>query len=262
MKLRWKILIAVGVLVVALVGTVAWLVWPRGTTPVTEDQALDEFHRRSEGSSTTGGPSATEPAPGVYRYSADGNERIKIGPLPTDTRTLPDTVTASVVASNARCFTFSINFFAEHIEDTRYCTTGDGSLRLDEHLKHQTVGVVSPTATMRCDPATVLPPSPSRVPIRCSLTLAGAPISVDATLVGTAERKPARTTRVGDSTVQVTPVTVTFTLSGDLTGSWTETTWFTENHLPVRIDRRLSLRGPATFGESSRLTLLDLTPAT
>ncbi len=262
MRIGRRILIAVAVLVIALIGTIAWFVWPRGTTPLTEDDALDDFRRRSTGTLTDSGPRGARPAVGVYRYSAEGNERVKFGPLPTETRTIPATITASVVHPDDRCFTFGVNFFAEHTEETRYCAAGDGSLTLDEHLKHQTIGAISHTATMRCDPAVVLPASTPSVPIRCELGLSGAPIGVDATLTGTATRRPDRMMRIGRSTVSVSPVTVSFTLGGDLTGTWTETTWFTEDRLPARIDRRLSLRGPATFTESSRLTLLDLTPTT
>lgn len=257
-----KVLIAAVVLVIALAGAVAWFVWPRGTTPLSEDEAVDDFRKRTEGTATTGDPDGAMPAAGVYRYAATGEERVKFGPLPAETRTIPEIVTATVVHSDARCFTFSVSFFAEHTEDSRYCLAGGGSLRLDEHLKHQTIGAVSPTATMRCDPATVLPATTASVPIRCRMELAGAPISVDATLTGTAARRPDRPMRIGAATSTVTPVTVRFTLGGDLTGTWTETIWFTEDRLPALIDRRLSLRGPATFTESSRLTLLDLTPTT
>ena len=50
-------------------------------------------------------------------------------------------------------------------------------------------------------------------------------------------------------------------MTGDLTGTWDETTWWTTEHLPVRIERTLDLSGPATFSETSKLQLISLTPA-
>ncbi len=50
-------------------------------------------------------------------------------------------------------------------------------------------------------------------------------------------------------------------VTGDLTGTWDETTWWTDEHLPVRIERTLDLSGPATFSETSKLQLTSLTPA-
>ena len=59
----------------------------------------------------------------------------------------------------------------------------------------------------------------------------------------------------------VTPVNVNYAASGDLKGTWDETTWWTDEHLPVRIERTLDLSGPATFSETSKLQLTSRTPA-
>src|SRR3546814_19363138 len=67
---------------------------------------------------------------------------------------------------------------------------------------------------------------------------------------------------IGDQSVETTPLTVAYEVSGDLTGTWTETLWLTETFLPAKIERSLDLSGPATFVEHSELTLLDLSPST
>ncbi len=257
--------------VAAVLGLVAvagaWLLWPRGTTEVTEQEALDDFRDRA---STTGGPvapsTAPVPAAGVYTYRAEGQEEVKLGPLPAETRPLPETVTAIVVATDRGgdrdCFTLTVNLFAEHTEDTTYCVDGAGRLTLDRHVKHQQIGPVAPTAEMTCDPSTLFDPDEETTTVGCTLDLTGGPTAVRASLTGTATAAPTEPLTVGADEVEALPLTVSYEVSGDLSGTWTETLWLAPDHLPVRIERALDLSGPATFTERSTLDLLDLAPST
>src|SRR3546814_5637860 len=95
--------------VVVLVGAAgAFVLWPRGTTEVSKQEALDDFRSRAaqtgSGSASdaarSDGPAAL-PAPCVYTYSASGQEEVKLGPLPADARPLPATVTAVVEIGRA-----------------------------------------------------------------------------------------------------------------------------------------------------------------
>ncbi|HEY9566232.1 MAG TPA: hypothetical protein VIR30_20925 [Nocardioides sp.] len=267
-KRRRLVLVAAAVVVLAGAAG-AFVLWPRGTTAVSEQEALDDFRSRTEETRSASasdavrsdGPAAL-PAPGVYTYSASGQEEVKLGPLPADARPLPATVTAVVVDAGDGCFELTVNLFAEHTEDTRYCADPSGGLTLDGHTKHQRIGALSPVATLSCDPGTLIEPGLDTVALSCDLSLDGGPASINATLAGTATRGASDELSIGDQTVEVTPLTVTYEVSGDLTGTWTETLWLTETFLPAKIERSLDLSGPATFVEHSELTLLDLSPST
>ena len=259
MSTRRRILVAALVLLLAVVGVVAWFVWPRSITPVSENTAVEDFREHTTGTTDLGG---AIPDVGVYTYAGTGDERIKFGPLPTQVRRIPATVTGIVVASGDRCFTLTVNYFVQHTEDTRYCVTGQGALRIDQQVKHQDVASFSVTSTMTCDPSVLLPDSPGDAPLDCHLTLTGAPADISMDLVGHARRGPDRSVRIGTRTVTIAPVTMTLDITGSLTGHWIETTWFTPRHLPARIDRDFALTGPATFSERSTLTLRELTPTT
>ncbi|MHB1139642.1 MAG: hypothetical protein ACYC2O_11860, partial [Microthrixaceae bacterium] len=203
------------------------------------------------------------PAVGVYTYAATGEEVVKLGPLPAETRPFPETVTAVVVAPSDApdCFDWTLNLFAEHVETTRWCDVGD-QLRLDAHTKHQKIGVLSPTASMACDPNLLPSDGAAATSLSCRLELSGGPASIAATLDGPATAAATEDLTVGGETVRATPVTVQLNVTGDLSGAWTETTWWSEDHLPVRVERSLELAGLASFTEQSALELVSLEPQT
>lgn len=62
--------------------------------------------------------------------------------------------------------------------------------------------------------------------------------------------------------MSATPITVEFLVSGDLSGASTETTWWSADHLPLRVERSLELQGLASFTEHSALELVTLEPQT
>lgn len=251
---RRRLLVGVGLVVALVVIVAAWTFWPRGTNEVSEEDAVEDFRERNdaEGDQSAGGV----PAPGVYTFRATGGEDVRLGPLPTQHRTLPDTVTAVAVDLGDGCFDWTVNLFEEHTETTRFCVDDGGALALDHHEKHQQIGALSPTASMTCDPATLV----DGADLACELDLSGGPASITASLAGTVTAGASTSVTVGEEEVDVVPLTVDYTVSGDLSGSWTETLWLTEDHLPVRIERALDLSGPATFTEDSDLELVDLTP--
>jgi len=261
-----KVVVGVAAGVVVLLGVAAVVLWPRGTSEVTADDALEDF--RDRGSTTTtaadadddGGP-GTVPSPGVYVFSAEGQEEVKLGPLPAETRPLADTVTAVVVDAGDGCFDWTVNLFAEHTEDTRFCWR-DGALTIDEHVKHQQIGALSPTATMLCDPNALPTEDEPTTTLECTLDLDGGPAAISATVEGEATVAEAEDVTVGDEEVTATPITVSHRVAGDLSGTWEETTWWSGEGLPVRIERSLDLSGPATFREDSTLELTDLAPRT
>lgn len=264
-----KAAIGVGVVVVIIVAGLAFLLWPRSATEITEDEAVESFRDRTttsqkaaEDADATSGRST--PRPGVYTYAAEGAEDVKLGPLPAENRTLPPTLTAVAVAAGNGCFDWTVNLFTQHTEDTRYCT--EPVLSFESHNKHQTIGAISPTATITCDPKALLPKdaeegTPTTTPLKCSLELTGGPKAVTATLDGTATWDGSTEKLTVDGTdVATRPIKMHFPVTGDITGTWDETIWWSADHLPVRIERSFHLAGPATFNEESKLQLTSLEP--
>lgn len=277
--MKRKLLIIGPIALVVVVGVVAFLAWPRGGTAVSEDEALENF--RSDRSSTTAGdgsgesdeapPDGSDPAdataslpvPGVYSFATTGRESVKLGPLPAETRDYPATVPVTVTAgAEDGCFTVKVDLLAEHREDTTYCTTEDGGLRLAGHEKRQVVGPMKPVATMTCHDDVLVDPNTDEGELSCSLTVDGGPAKLDATVAGTIATRSSAIEVDGQS-VDAVEVAIVNILSGDLSGSWTETIWMsTEDWLPLRIQRELDMAGLATFSESSDLTIQSLEPAT
>ena len=94
------------VFALAVVG-IGWVAWPRGSTAISHEDALEDFRRGyeadnlAEGSaadssdtSTTGASNASErpsiPEPGVYTYAAEGNEQVKLDRSPLRTAHCPE----------------------------------------------------------------------------------------------------------------------------------------------------------------------------
>lgn len=267
---RSRVLVTVASGAAVAIASAAFVLWPRNATELDEATALDDFRARSSSTvradeqPTDASVSLVDPTPvaGVYTYTAQGHEEVKLGPFPAERRRLPTTITGVVVAAPDGCFDFAINFFEQHTEETRYCVGDDGSVSIDRHEKHQQVGSIAPTGTMACDPRTIAAPHNVLLPLSCTLSMSGGPLTMNATLVGTATSSTPEPIEVGARTVEAIPVTISHGVSGDLSGSWVETLWFAENRLPVAIKRAVTLSGPATFTETSTLTLTDIAPTT
>lgn len=249
-------------MVVAAIG--AFAVWPRGATPVTEQQALDTYRSRVDDTSAPGtnpSASATRPEAGVYTFAASGQEVVKLGVLPAETRPYPATITAIVVHDEASCFTLTLNLVDQHTEDTTYCVDGPDTLRIDAHHKHQQIGAISPSATMTCDPSALVAPGTDHRSLACTMSLSGGPAQLTASLAGTVQVNRTASVTVGGEDVAAIAVDVVYQIGGDLTGTWHEQLWFTrDDWLPLRIERHLDLRGLASFTEDSTLELTDTSP--
>ena len=262
---------ALGALVIVGGGALWWLLEPRDTTEVTKKQALEQFRESDRSTSSTtpedeasdGDRPAATPAPGVYTYAASGSEDVKIGPLPTETRQFPTTVTATVTASGETCFDWNVNLFEQHTEETRWCRDGS-ALRLDQHVKHQQVGAVAPTMTMTCDPAVYVADldAAGTTSVNCVLNVKGGPFSVEAQLSGEVTWSEPETRTIDGAEVEARRLTAHYPATGSVTGTWDETVWFDENLLPLEVERSLHLAGAATFDETSTLTLQSRTPDT
>ena len=144
------------------------------------------------------------------------------------------------------------------------------------HTKHQSIGALSPIATLNCDPDFLIDPGIDESDLECQLRLDGGPAAISATVAGTATMLPTEQLTLGEfgsndtasrdtaprntAVIRTTPLAITYTVSGDLSGTWSEKLWLSDDMLPVRIVRDLELTGPATFTEHSILELSHLSP--
>jgi len=253
------------VIVLVVVFGVAYVAWPRGETPITEAQALEQFraHRTDTVGSAGKTPARRTPAPGVYAYETTGSADVKLGPLPTQARELPSIVTAVVTPARSGCFTYTLNFLAEHVEESTYCVEPDGSLVLESQRKHEKIGALSPEAKSTCDPNVLLATEAGKRPLACTLAMSAATIDLQVQLEGTATAEPETTVAVAGQEVRARRITIELDARGDLHGHWRERIWFASaDHLPVKIERDITLSGPATFSEHSTAHLRDLSPQT
>ncbi len=242
-----------------LMATTSFVLWPRGTTPLTEDEALDAFRDNNTGLTTSPPGASALPPPGVYVFAASGEEEIKLGALPTETRPYPDTVPVSVSHLDRSCFTVTIGLLDQHTEETTYCVSADRALAINSHVKHQQIGALSPIAKMECDPAEVVRTEEGQAPLRCRLTLSGGPARLTARLHGTSRFTHGATVMVAGEWVRAAKVDITYEISGDLTGTWAETLWLrADDWLPLRIEHNLELQGLAALRESFHLELTSL----
>lgn len=277
--MKRTILLGAAGVVVLLVAVLAFLFRPGSGTAVDKTEAVNDFRVKDKsvpsgkGAPSTDVPTDTEqpsvPPRGVYTYVTSGQEEVKLGPLPTTTRPFPAEVMASVVVSGdpaddapaGGCFDFQLSLIAEHVETTRYCRDGDG-LKIEGHDKTLSIGPMTATATVICEPGLMILPG---VPVDsrdCKLSLAGGPVNVETGFEGTTQIGDVTQVEIQGEKVDALPVTVTYLASGSVTGTWTERFWMSvEDWLPVRIEREVSLVGPMSISEKSRLDLLALDPA-
>lgn len=280
---------AIGVLSIVVVAAVAFIAWPRGATAVDEKQALDRFRattstsdgsvERSGGGPASGADEPPTPPVGVYTYSSVGQEEVKLGPFPTETRTFPATLTASVVDRrpnnrNERCFDFELTLIAEHVETTGFCArwadgagpdnvgTDRSSLTTVAHSKRLRMGPATPTATLVCGPPLQVSADTPMNDVACSLTLSGGPREVTAEMRGSVSIPEPATLEVAGNAVAVQMVKTDYIASGKVAGTWSETMWLSnDDWLPVRIVRQVNLSGPASIKETSELNLTSLEPS-
>lgn len=254
---------AVALLVVlAAIGT--FVFWPRGSTPITAEEALEDFRDRAgrETESEVDDPVEGDdrlPAAGVYRYRATGGESVKLGALPAEDRPYPEELTAVVVVEDG-CFRFTLNLLAQHTEETTYCPGAGQELTLRDHVKHQQVGALRPEAEMSCDPGLLHELSRSAQELRCTLSMAGGPARLGAQLAGTSTAEVPSSVEVAGEQHEAVKLDLRYDITGDLTGTWRELIWFGTDWTPLRIERDLELQGLATFTEHSELVLVDRTP--
>lgn len=253
---RWLVFGGASLFLLAVVAA-GWAVWPRDDYPATPGEALQESDSRR---STPGGAAvAGLPAAGVYTYAASGHEEAKLEGSPGKTRTYPTVVAMAVMNQPPSCFTVALTLIEAHAEDTTYCVTADGSLRLDARQEHRRTGAMSEVTNMTCDEGTVYDPAAVRTTLSCQVSLSAGDAQLTGTLTGTTEATERVLVEVGGRRVEAVLVDLRFEVSGEITGSWSERTWFARDPwLPLRIERERRLAGSAEFAEHFELALTSL----
>ena len=273
MSKRVTVGVALAVALVLAAG-VALIARPRGADPISQSEALASFREKQSTSVPdaeagadrldTGSPSV--PAPGVYSYDTSGNEVVKLGPLPAEERPYHDLTTAEVTTipsadGDPECFSFALNLLEQHTEDSVFCRTAGGGLRLESYAKHQSVAQFNPTVNIACDPGTYSEPEEVSLPLECTLVLDGGPMEVSTDFSGTARSSGPETLLVGAEEVEVLPIDIHFDFQGSVSGTWDEHLWIQiDTALPVRLEREFHLDGFASFDEVSSLRLNSTAP--
>ena len=85
MKKR-SVIVAIVVAVAAVLGIGVFLLAPRSTNEISGEQAVGDFRSRNKAETTTTVEERATPQPGVYTFSASGQETVKLGPLPAENR--------------------------------------------------------------------------------------------------------------------------------------------------------------------------------
>jgi hypothetical protein len=255
---RW-LLIVPGAVLAVVVGLAGFVLWPRSPTPITEQDALEDF--RAGGSGTLAVAPAGPP-PGVYAYDADGVEEISMGPLPLPTRDVPATVTVVVEPADGGCYTSTLNLMEEHTETTTWCVGDDGALVLRRQDKAEEVPGFHVAGETTCDPGTVLTPTGAATEVRCTLVMDVSGLTLTVELAGTATVEPGDEVDVGGTTISTRHLTLALEATGDLSGHWNEEHWLSDDLVPVRVGRDVVLDGPGRFEERTTLTLRELRPRT
>jgi hypothetical protein len=121
-RVRRYVLIASGLLVVVLAGTVVWfLVATKEPRAVT----IDEARQRSSHATVSTAPAGQfgPPRAGVYVYRGTGTEKTSFPPL---TERQGPTMPATVTAAGDGCWRFRIDLNTHHWQDWRFCADTSG----------------------------------------------------------------------------------------------------------------------------------------
>ena len=256
------IAISVVVLVVAVIA--AWLIWPRGSTPVTLEEARTDLEERRQADAAAADAETGAPATGVYEYTVEGTQSVGFGGVTDEDRAIPETVNVGIDATGPGCFEITLNLVDQHVERTTLCDD-EGTVSMARHRKEMEFGALSPTIDMTCDPAVVVDDRTpgSRTDLRCEMDVSVAVVETTGEATGVAVVGAVEDVVVGDEARPTLPVEMTYTMDGAMAGSWTQHYWLDEaTLLPLRIERRMDLSGPASISETSTLLLNDLDPVT
>lgn len=273
---RRRILVALLVVPVAVLGTRLTILAPDPAREVTPDEARSRFE--DEAGTVPPAEVLDLPAPGVYRYRGHGTETLDRPPV--DQRQGPD-MPGTVIHLGDGCWSFRIDYSTNHSQTWTFCREGGdlvekggGSTQVLD-LRVIEVSVESDTV---CDDATILLPA-GETPSDETAAPDGTSATVDqgctATVSSTDEavRIEGPTDFVGREDLRIGTAAVTAChlrheriMTGGQTGEEVLDLWLDcRTGLPLRNERRVRARtttpiGTVSYTEEGRFDLLDLEP--
>lgn len=264
---RWRVVAAVVVGVLVVIGAVAVVLWRR--SGAHEASTRDAERRFAQSSSTQPpAPKVLRPPAGVYVYRGSGTEQLS---LPPKTQHQGPRMPATVTHRRDGCWTFRIDYSTAHWQTWNYCPRDGGLVELGGETFERWDFVVTKydsTATFTCTPAAVAIRAAMRPDDEWKQTCTG-------TSSGTTG--PATTSGpyrfVGREDVDVGGVAVpayhfhqTRTMSGSQKGTQEAELWFAvKDGLPLRNERTVTVDtdtvvGSSTYTEHGSFALTSLVP--
>lgn len=251
---------------VALVGTIAYRWIRTGAHPVPTSVAVERFQAGNRGKGDGRGPG---PVPGVYRYQGSGTETISVPPKSqSEGPDIPGTVTDQPHG----CFGFRLDYSDVHWQRWSYCVERGGLVTTSKagyYLWNFVVMSVDDTSTYTCRPAAVTIPSIMVLgvhhPVSCSGRnnhLSTGPVQ----MTGTSTVVATSTLQVGGARQAAVLVREIVHFSGGQHGSNDADTWFSVGTgLPLRGTWSTEVATPSPVGTSTlrahgEFSLLSPTP--
>lgn len=246
-----KFLIAIIVVAAAAIGGAIWfLSAAKKQTTATVASVVDEF-RKAKGPEST---NPTQPKQGVYSYSVTGKEVISRTGVDID-RTLPTTAPTLVYNLPDGGFEMKTEFSKEHVEISRYKVEPDGT-----HLTFAITTIALGPLEVKKDRAWT--PTLLRFPkdAKPGTSTTGDFTAGDLKLKVVTTILPPEPVKVGGTDVPATVVEFKQDVTGEYTGSRTETFWWGKDGTLLRYTHDSDLKGPTNLAFKADQTLTSLTP--
>jgi len=208
------------------------------------------------------------PAPGVYRYTGSGTDRLTLPPMTqAEGPTMPGTVTLQ----GAHCWAFRIDYSTHHFETWDYCLhQGNLSLTGGHVWQLWSIGPVNITnlTSITCSPGTLAVPARASPGEHSTSRCRGTSTAVKGQMTSTGPYRfeGVVTVRVGGTPVRAMRFLELRTDSGAQRGTERSEFWFSQsNGLLLRAQRSIKVTTSTPFGTSTytqvgSFTLASLTP--
>ena len=245
---RWPWIVGPLVILLLVGAGVTWLTASKAA-PVTLRQAELRL-----GSSATGAPGATRPAPGVYQYTGTGTERLSLPPLSqAEGPSIPGTVTLR----GSNCFVFRVDYSTHHWQTWEYCLhSGDLWEAGGQSWQLWSIGPINVTnlSSFTCAPHSMALPAKASLDAWWLSSCTGTNSAVKGRTVsaGPYQFKGLTTISVGGTPVQAAHFLRLRTDSGAQRGTERSEVWFaTTTGLPLRVQQDIKVSSPTPFGTST-----------
>ncbi len=181
-----KVAAGSAVVVLAVIAVAAWLVWPRGSSPVTLEEARADLEERRQADADAADDRTPEALrTRVDEYSVDGTQSVGLGGVTDEDRVIPETVNVGIDATGNGCFELTLNLVDQHVERT---------------------------------PGT-------RSDLVCDMDVSVAVVETTGEATGVAVVGEVEDVVVSDEASPAVPVEMTDTMEGAMAGSWTHHYW-------------------------------------